>query len=55
MVVVVLGKWRIGASPILKAPEIPSPMTWNLTSAGLSNIESGGPQVAINNFVGWTW
>ncbi len=23
------------------------------TSAGLSNIESGGPQAANNNFVGW--
>ncbi len=35
-----------------KSTGIPSPMARSLTSAGLSNIESGGPQAAKNNFVG---
>ncbi len=63
--VVVLCEWGVGENPIPKAREfdlpkpntestrIPAPMAQSLTSAGLSIIESRGPQPANNNFAGW--
>ena len=51
--VVVPGGWEVGENPTPKAREFYSPMARSLTSAGLSNIESGSPQATNNNFVGW--
>ncbi len=52
-VVVVPGGWGVEENPTPKACEFPPPKAWSLTYyTGLSNIESGGPQAADNNFVG---
>ncbi len=50
-VVVVPGGWAVGENPILKEREVP-PQGPRASLTGLSNIESGGPQAANNNFVG---
>ncbi len=50
--VVVSGAW-VGEHPNTKGTLIPSPMAQSLFPTGLSNIESGGPQAANNNIVGW--
>ena len=41
-----------GGKPNTESTKNPSPMARNLTTAGLSNTESGGPRAAIKNFVG---